>query len=437
MGKPELLRRYRMPVAGVGAVLAVVIVIVVVGVRGCGREDTVDSVGGPFAAARTADREPRGPFVRNIPFDCGMSPALIVKLTPRTDKTENTGIGRDACTWGEDTDSWGSVAADRSLEVEVRTADGGESSTATGTAIDDFTRMLDESVTNTIDAEIGPVTPLTGLGDEAVAWTRVAETHREPRGGKKRKPKLRYGTAGTEIAFRAGNVVVRVAYGGVDHTEDGVDLAGNPLPEKETLNGAVTAATQVARSMRIPVRGTPRAAPRPDGRTVDQVPQACDLVPAAVVKEAIPQPEPTPTSDESYLYGGEGTEDVEGVTSGACSWDAGTAANLEVDIVSASDDAPAGPGSAVAAREYLRLYHDGRDSRAPGNTFTALRGIGDQAFAYYRRDEITKGAEAVAAFRVRNVLVRTRCWSVSAYSAEDALNCAFLSARAAAKKVGR
>lgn len=260
--------------------------------------------------------------------------------------------------------------------------------------------------------KVGPVTPLTGLGADAVAWTERRDR-----------------TEGTVVAFQAGAATVRVTYAGGDRTGKGIDPAKDP---------AFTAATQVARSMRMPVRGTPRVVRERPAAPVPAMNDACALVPPEVVRTALGQAPTSHKPDDSLLYHGEGAEDVDGVTAHACSWSATLGPTVDLDAVTISDDIATGGGRAAAVREYRRLYLDGRDAPVRGATFSALRGLGDAAFAYYRPDQATgKGGAGVATVRIGGALLSARCWDTDDYPMDDAVNCAYRSARAAAAKVGR
>ncbi|HEY3685692.1 MAG TPA: hypothetical protein VGL93_21855 [Streptosporangiaceae bacterium] len=402
---------------GLGAGAGVVAVAAVVaGVRGCAGPDTLDDVHGPVAAARAADHRPHGPYVRNAPYDCGMARAVLEPLVGAAEKTEQQSTGSDSCTWEN------GAGSGRTLEVDLELATGDDGRPDPAAAIADLTRMI-TGATRTADAEFGPVTALTGLGADAAAWTEAEETR---------------GKVATTVVFQAGNVAARITYGGVDRARDGVDFAANPL-DAASLNGARTAAVRLARQIGAPVTGTPRPAPPPSGPRVRTVPAACDLVPADAVRAAVDNRELRAKREESYLFGGEGTGGAAGLTADRCAWSGGLGRSVDVDWLLVGGAYPLGTGPAVTRREYERQYLDARDT--PGGTaaesvFTALGHPGGQAFAHYEKDDILDGGAGIVLVQARNTLIRVRCWDIDAYAPDDAMNCAYTIARAAAKRVG-
>lgn len=414
--------RRRIVSIGAGAVVAVAAAAVVVAVnRG---PDTIDDVGGPVAAARTADHRPHGPALRNAPYDCGMSPAVLDRLAGGAEKTEQQSIGSDRCTWG-------GVTGGNRLEVDLEFSATDAGRPDPSEALGDFTRMISTGKASSTD-RTGPVTALTGLGADAVGWTAVAEVDGTPLTDRAH-PRVWHGRASTTIAFQAGNVAAQVTYGVADRTKDGVDLTAHPL-ETTTRDGALAAATSLARQIGAPVRGTPAEARTPAGPVARTLPAACSIAAAGTVRTAADNPELKPERDD-----GNSLEDGDtGLDGDRCAWSGGLGRSVDVEWALAGEPSPTGDAATAARRVYDQRYLSARDTpegTPDQSVFTALKGLGDQAFAAYEKDEDIDGGDGVVLVRKRNALIRVRCWTIDPYSPDDALNCAYAVARAAAGRV--
>ena len=428
--------RRRWFAVGAVAVVVVVVVAITVAVQVSAAPDNIDDVGDPLSAARTADNVPSGgPALTDVPYDCGMPRGVLKRLVGSEDKRETQEAGVDSCTWG-DVDGFSSVGESHGLEVKVWAKRRSDGSADPAAAIGEVGDTVDGARSMTVDGRSGPVTAMSGLGDLAVGWTTVHES-----GGTKvvdpHDKHVLHGTAVTTIVFTAGNVAALLTYGGADVTREGVDTSEHPL-EPVTLKAMMPAVTRLARALGMPVRGTPQAVSSPSGTPAPDLPAACELTPAGTVRTAAGNSSLRPEAEESYLFGGNEAEADQGIIGDGCKWDGGLGRSVDVQWTSVAADSPLGAGPAVARREYLRQYRDARDT--PGGVaseavFTALRGPGEQAFANYEKDDILDGGAGLVTFRVRNALVQVRCWDIDTYSPDDALNCAYTVARAAAKRV--
>lgn len=428
--------RRRWIAAGAAAAAVVVIVAITVAVRAAKGPDTIDDVGDPLSAARTADKVPSGgPALTDLPYDCGMPHDVLKRLVGDVDKQESQEPGRDSCTWG-DVDGLSSVDGAHGLDVKVwaKTSGGSADPAAAigqlGDSVDSARSMLAD------DDAPGPITAMSGPGDQAAAWTVVRKSGSTKVVDPHDKHVLR-GTAATTIAFTAGNVAALVTYGGADVGDKGLDTAKHPL-EPTTLKAMMPAVTRLARALGIPVRDTPRAVPAPAGTPVTDLPASCELAPAETVRAAGDNTGLRPEKDDSLLFGEKDAEADQGITGDSCHWKGGIGHSVEVQSITVDAESPLGAGATVARREYLRQYRDARDT--PGGTaseaaFTALRGLGEQAFANYEKHDILDGGAGLVTFRARNALVQVRCWDIDTYPPDDALNCAYTVARAAAKRV--
>lgn len=415
-------------------VVAVLVAVVVFGGGGAG-----PAVSGKAAAARATDRVPKGPIVRNIPFDCGMSPVLLKRLVPGADKEEQTGADSDTCTWEAGEIAWSIGGGNRTLKVEV-TKGGHEDGESVSAAIRSFSDHLAPDERASVGIDPGALKPVTGLGREAVLW-HFTEADGPVFPGEDKPRKVMARSAGTTVLLWAGNVTARITYSGADYSDQDVLDVKKPKPKMlsrtVTRAAALSAATWVAHSMRLPVTAAPKIAAAPHHTLITDVPAACRLVSKSVLDGLSDYPV-EPERERGYLFD-EHTEDVD---PDACEWH--PAASLRVTLARVGRSR-AGGAVRIARLRYLELYHAARDGRPdepagdydPVRYFHALRGPGDQAFMHYENDTITGGGTGEVVFRVRNVLVRAEYRSVDedTFTQDEALNVVYSVARRAAGRV--
>lgn len=414
-------RRAVLITVGAAVVLAATVTVAVMG-----GPDTIEDVGGPVAAVRIADHRPDGPALRNAPYDCGMSRAVLDRLAGSAEKMEQQSEDSDRCTWG------GSSNAGEQLEVDLQFSHTDAGKPDAGAALGDLMLLAEGARGEVGGDKAGPVTPLTGLGAQAVAWTEVAE-HADTPLIDKDHPRVWHGDAGTTIVFQAGNVAARITYQGVDRSKDGVDLTAHPL-EKSTWDGALAAATSLARQVGTPVRGTPAQARPPGGPHIRKLPAACSIAPAGTVRSAADNRQLKPKRDDSNSLEDEDT----GLAADRCEWEGGLGHSVDVEWQLEKENSAPGDGTSVARLQFERQFHDARDTpegAAGQSVFTALSGLGDQAFASYDKDDTVDGGHGTVLVQKRNALIRVRCRDINAYPPDEALNCAYAVARAAADRV--
>lgn len=410
----------------VGAVAAVVVAAVVVTVVLWPRPETDEVVA---AAVATKDPVPTGPLVTSIPADCGVRERTMDRLVSQGGYQEQIfNPDRQGCVWNAGSRARIFGGGSRALEIDVTKSheDAGPRSEWTAAAFQDLGYALD-AVTDAPDNQrISAVRPVSDLGDEAVTW-HTLEYAGPVYPGKKPEGDLEKGT--TTVVFRQGNVVVEIAYGGVDYTPRGSgvvpETVGAPPDEAALRAGAFLAARDVAASMGL--KASAKIAVTEDvGRKVARVPDACDLLPDAMAERLAPDADAEP--DESYLIDSDESADT-----GACDWDFDLVAE-----VAALPDSRLGSGELLATRRYLELHTEARgftpEDEDDEAYFRALTRPGEQAFVSWTKDTSIK-TEVV--FRTRNVLVRVtvRDSEGSAKSRSEAVRDAYDAAVAAARSV--
>ncbi|MDL4775563.1 hypothetical protein [Actinomadura xylanilytica] len=405
--------RGRWLLVGLGTGAAVLVLVLVVSPLRPG--DGVDGVGAQLRAAfKPRDTVPSGPLVTSIPPGCGVSEQVRDRLAPHGEENEQSyDADSQSCDWESNKIAFSLGGGNRTLEVKVTKADGA------GPAVAAFTRDLDTERKSTRQKR-GTVRKVGGLGAEAVVLdSRRADV---------RKNSDLYAV----VLFRSGNVVVRVAYGGADHSGgDGLSIptAHKPLSAETVRDGAFAAAADIAGNMGLGADAEPAIVTPTPEPPVRNIPRACDLLPAKETGRLGIDGSPLPALWPVLI-----DDKTEGATRDACSW----GANARTEIVSIADT-PAGPGSEVAAREFERIYqtsrHGGPVLRPRDVVFRPLTGPGDEAFIVFGRDQDGGGGTAQVLFRVRNVLVRTD-YQVDEGPRVKALDRAYAAAKVAAGVLG-
>ncbi|MQA81106.1 MAG: hypothetical protein GEV10_21920 [Streptosporangiales bacterium] len=391
----------------VGIVAAVVIAAVVVTVVLWPRPED-DKV---VAAAVTRDPVPTGPLVTSIPADCGVRERTMDELVSGGQYRELIhNPDSQNCTWdsGSGARIFGGGSRDLEIDVSKDHEDAGPRSEWMAAAFQTFDMKLDAVAEAPDDRQIGPVRPVSGLGDEAVVWHALDFTGPVYPG---KKPEGEPEKATTTVLFRQGNVVVQVAYGGVDYTPHGSGVVpeteGGPPDEAALRAGAFLAARDVAAGMGLRVSG--KVAVTADaGRKLARVPDACDLLPDAVAERLAPDADPE--EEDSYLV-----DSGEATATGGCDWDFDLVAE-----VAAFPDSRRGSGERVAIRRYLELHAEARgfirEDEDDEAYFRALTRPGEQAYVSWTKDS---SVTTEVVFRTRNVLVR-----VTVRDSEDSENSA-------------
>lgn len=417
-------------VAGAGALA--VLLAAVIGVATSGNGDVID---GEMAAARVASPVPLGPLVVDLPYDCGLSPATIDRLTGGPDREHSMTEDSEECTWEIGPVAYaGTGGPNRELKVDVHKGTDRPRSDASA----EFIRVLD-SDTRPVGIEPGPVRRLAGIGDEAVIWDQVdLNGALYPDETKPRNVTSR--TNRTTILFRAGNVVAKVSYAGSDYRpkDDGKvipDMKEKLLSVQTTQGAALYAARDVLQHLGGRTDGTPHVIEAPKRRPAP-APKACALVTPPTLKRLGDTGPAGVTGDqeESYLIEGERDD----LTADACSWEGGGSLMLQTEIISARDSR-VGTGDQVIGREYDRMYFYERESpveddgEEPGERIVgALKGLGDRAFFAYGRGTSRDGTIYL---QRGNTLVRVRCWSIDEPTKNTVLDCAYRAAQEASRHV--
>lgn len=318
------------------------------------------------------DPVPTGRIITKQPAKCGVSKATLDALLPKREVRD--GGGSTTCRWSSETDDG---RRERQLEVEFAI----QLTPGVGTA----TNAPTTSVSQAIEVFAGVAgqkgtQPVTGLGDEAAASYDQGTFDR----------------SGT-VTFRAGNAVVKVSYSGEDRGGDRL----KQLPRKTALDGALTAAADVAKSLDAPVKATPATTtPRSEPPGISRNVAPCDTVPTTMVTE-LTRPTGTPSSPEENT--GDVGEDDDESKSRTCTWKSYERA-LTVSVTR-FPAGRSGSGTRQAKRKYLEMYQSARAaeplSKHDTRYFTALTGPGQQAFGSYI-EEIAPGR---VVFRDRNVIV--------------------------------
>ncbi|TDD69220.1 hypothetical protein E1293_36015 [Actinomadura darangshiensis] len=359
-------------VTGLAAIIVAVIAVAVAAMWPSGPEESETSFKtGKLAALRTApDRVPKQPA---IPKDCGV-PQETLKALVRGSSTT------DACSWYALT---GGNSKERSLKIGRGTG---------------YFKRFPTSLRGPL-ATLSPHPPrrLSGLGDEAMAYYSVS------------------GMEGTGlVVFQFRGETFTAAYEGWDGPP--ADPAKvEPLPEKDALAGAMRAAADLATALGAPSRPVEQDTPAQAGgpAALKRVPKPCDTVREDTIDGlaagAVPQ-----RGTEASL------SDAFGATTDSCVWGASRyvperdrtpheeTRRLAVTITSIPDREP-GFGVRAARTDYLALHQgargDGATVPAP-EMFSAVAGLGEEAWISYGKLAVLPGKAATVTFRVRNVLVR-------------------------------
>ena len=334
---------------------------------------------------------------RLFPGRCGVSTATLDKLVPGAEPDPH-------CRWSAHDDDGkancesclvASGGRARFLDVDVWAKNGSGEQTPLSEALLTF----DETDAKAADSSI-PMRRITGLGEEAIA---------------RYVPSLVSG--GGNVVFRYRNVVVDVTYDGRNPVKN---RRSSQVPKKEAMNGAMRAATDVAKKLGTTVPSDPEFTPRLTGpRALARVPKPCDMVPEATLDQMAEDPtrsEGTVTLPTRLFVNLQHTfRTCEWKVEMTCCADdvskEGAERRLTVSVAPIPDRTRPGSGTRTAARTYRMLHLIAR--ARPG--FHALAGLGEQAFSGYGEPSGTSGddEEGRVVFRVRNVLV------VVSYSGAD------------------
>lgn len=378
--------------AGLAAIMLAAGVAAVTSAGGSGSEPE------PIAATPLKhDPVPNRRITTHMPRRCGVSEKTIRELTPEG-ALEHAGESQ-TCAWSSRTDGGRTRRLEVGFVLDGRSSATGMAPDATpvSSAIKAFGTELDQR-------GWGAPKVITGLGDAA-----VAQYAHSPQGGK--------------IAFRFTNAVVTVTYMG----RQARDVSDTMIPEKVALDGALTAATDVAAALGAPTRSTltistPKARPPALAKPGDP----CDLVPGKLTDDLLkPTGTPSPSGERSDA------PDLEEISPKMCTWRRHGPRILQVSVEHFPDSTP-GAGARQAERAYLKEHVEARGHRPISDHderyFTALKGPGDQAFASYLEksapmtfDPMNEGlSPGRVVFRIRNVLVDVKYASAGAGHDEDA-----------------
>lgn len=336
------------------------------------------------------DPVPDGPIVTAMPANCGVSRRTARSLAPGSDPdAEKSGLFREggpgSCMWyslNDGAERCGfcprsdSHRKERVLNVDIVRH--------TGTTGREAVLRAAQELGPAPDLVVGrnPPRRVTGLGSQAVAYYSAERD-----------------TEGAIVTFRYGNAVTRVKYTGWDAPKgDGRQVT---IPERIALAGALRAAAEAARG--LGVRADPVVAePQPGAGLVRRPPKVCDLVRDRTAGLIAPRA-------ERARWVGSAFPGVPGVTYDTCEWtsrtselaDEGAKRLLRVAVGVVGEWRP-GMALAVAADAYTRMHMEGRLPTS-GEGFTAVAGLGEQAYVLYRREAGGKG-QADVVLRYRNVL---------------------------------
>ncbi|MFI6519518.1 hypothetical protein ACIBF1_28450 [Spirillospora sp. NPDC050679] len=318
------------------------------------------------------DPVPTGRLVKDRqPANCGVSEATVRALVPRPGRNPRH------CSWPVDR------STGPSLHVSLNVSDG-------------IAKAMREYGGPTIRdpewvAQMRPdgTVTVTGLGDEASFYQRPGRVH---------------------LFFRAANVVARVDY----------EAPGENA--EQVRDGGLRAASDMARALGAPARPV-QGAPSGTGKPVKQVPQVCDALPGELAALLVPDGKPRRDDRRGPLWR---RADMPVTT---CVWE-GAERGLLVSLLS-FPDGPPGPGAWQAERDYLEMHET---ARAENDGFTALAGLGEQA--YGAADRTT--AKMMVVFRVRNVVGAVEYGELRRHTLEpdaEALKGAYTAGLKAAEKL--
>jgi len=313
---------------------------------------TLAAVPSPLPGPRTLPHDPV-PAERirwSIPANCGISAATLKALSGDASLDS---VGGGSCTWNNrDQDGRGDLKVGITAHhagpgAPGATEQGGSSVAAAITALG--TGAVYQGAT---------VTPLTGLGDEAV----LSET----------RSSVRF----ADVSFRTGNVTVRAEY-----STEASPYRHKPLSAGELRAGALRAAADVGRALGAPAR--PKIAAAPSRAPAVHTPASvCDVVPSDLRDRLLGTEDRQADSggehDDPYLSGSL----LRGAHTTTCDLQS-DGRELEVAITTST----AATAVRDVGREYLRRYLEARAEKPLAGTderyFHALSGLGDQAFCAY------------------------------------------------------
>lgn len=370
--------------------------------------------------------KPRTPAEGDVSKRCGVSTATLHTYVPRADDLgHGDESGVVSCEWYSLNNGTrtcpalcpaGDGDSDRILEIGITKAE--PDAIADGSPDGDALRALDPASAPLIAAG-DPARPVGGLGDEALY-------HYSPGLSKSYTPRVNtdVSTGGALLRFRAGAVVVTVTYSGRDFSDSG---PVRQVVEKQARPAVLAAATDIATALHAPAKPAltaPAAAalPPPAPRAV----RPCELVPDDVVQRlaagATRERPRDSVADSQPPYG---------QASDSCEWDAEPTCCLHEDsdhrperhltvTVYAESEWRRGIAVAQATRLYLEHHDDAR--AAAQSAFHAVRGLGDQAYAAYRKIRPvsdTSGGEVTFRYRDLVVVVGYRGADGSSAAEED------------------
>ncbi|WP_192809979.1 hypothetical protein [Actinomadura rudentiformis] len=350
---------------GAALVLGAAVVVVLSGPRGEAGVTLIPPRG-------KVDPVPAEPLITATPGDCGVSAATVRRLALGDD---GGGPNHDGgCDWY----SSGPGGRVRSLAVDVVVRG------TIGDAMVDFPRER-WFIASPLARLLSPNPPktVTGLGDEATTYYSADLQ-----------------VKGAFVVLRAHNVIATIQYSGRDDTDDPV---GKVISQKTATAGALAAAAEVARSLKAPARPVlADQASTTSAPALRRVPKPCDAVPADVIALVAP-------GTKRGRWVSSLVDEVPDARFATCRWAPADASMdgerkryLTVTIASVPDQRP-GHGTQTATRQYVQTH---LRARSAGAHFTALAGLGDQAFAVFTQtDFIVQAHSGLVAFRVRNVLV--------------------------------
>ncbi|TDD69221.1 hypothetical protein E1293_36020 [Actinomadura darangshiensis] len=328
----------------------------------------------------TADPVPSGPIARGLPENCGVSEATLKAVVPEREMRENGDFGY--CEWSQRIS-----AESRYLTVELTQLreDGMKQSDATtyGTLAADW---IDDAERLQFGVMRGPrvkVAPLAAAVEMTTPTTRTDEEVLAVKGLGEDAVAAHDPSAGALVAFRVGNTVGSISYRGT---------GPRPAPQKELMDVALRIASDSARALGMPPRVKPEAVKQektPDGGKKPS--GACSLVPAAAMEHALGG---KPSSKElAFATNRVEPPDLEPPDVGSrqvmqqtgCRWKA-NGHTMRV-VLRAIPDTGQDTGVRLATRGYLMMHLNARAeeplSRKGKKYFTALKGLGQQAFGSY------------------------------------------------------
>ncbi|MGI5169263.1 hypothetical protein ACQEU3_33450 [Spirillospora sp. CA-253888] len=283
------------------------------------------------------DPVPTGRVVEKLPADCGVPVAAVRALVPGAE------VGHGSCDWYVDRHKGPVLATDLSRNDKV------------SGAMSEYDRPTLRDPDWVEPIRLTGAATVTGLGDEATLYQKPGHVY---------------------LLFRVGNVVGRVVYKASGRTAVQMRDAG------------FRAASEMARKLGAPARPV-LGAPTGVSGSVKHLPQVCDALPDAVAERLVPGGEGRQVEREGPLWR------ISGASVSTCTW-SGTPRDMLVSLA-AFPDRLRGPGAWQAERAYREAHVT---ARTENNGFTALAGLGEQAFGAEDHDN----SQMVVVFRVGNVV---------------------------------